>query len=168
MKKALSILLSVLIIFSVSCIAFAEDVTVADPPITINFYVDGVLKQTIKVSEGDKATPSYVVEAIGNPEKEADETATYTFDGWVPCDENGAAVESDIKYYSGTFPAHSLKDGETTSVYNYCATFVAEEIDNENVTLWKFIESIFARINSIFEYFAKIFEGIIDFEEDNR
>ncbi len=165
MKKALSILLSVLIIFSVASFAFAEDATVTEPPITINFYVDGILKQTIKVSEGDKATASYVVTAIGNPESEAaNESATYTFDGWVPCDENGNKVESDVKYYSGTFPAHYLKEGETESVYNYCATFVVEEKDTENITFWQLIQSIFARMNSIFEYFAKIFEGIIDFD----
>ena len=38
-----------------------------------------------------------------------------------------------------------------------------KETIKESQTFWSFVQSVFARINAIFEYFAEVFKGIFNF-----
>ncbi len=156
MKKALSVILSVLVIFSV----FSMATVAADDLVTVKFVVDtdGDGEYDVVVKELQTAPGVNFVDRIvkggdmevGVPTKPDKDGIRYTFRYWL--DANGEKV------FTANIPA--AKEGETEVIY--IADFAEEEI-KENQSLWAFIESIFARINMIFEYFAKVFEGIFEF-----
>lgn len=142
MKKALSVLLSVLVIFSmVGVMAFA-----AEPPITVNFVDhDGKVLKTINVMPGAEIN-KYVPE---NPERPDTDTTDYTFAGWL--DENGNLL------HKSTIPvAPQLAEGETAKTVVYTASYTEKDTTGYQ-SFWNFIESIFERINMLFQYFAEIF-----------
>lgn len=142
MKKALAVLLSVLVIFSsFAVMAFAQEGET--DLVTVNFVVDGKTIKTVQVVPGEILTP-YVPE---NPALDATETTEYVFKGWADADGN--------IYQQSTFPT---PDGSVAEI-TYTASF-SEESVKENETLLSFIASIFERINMIFEYIAKVFEGL--------
>lgn len=148
MKKALALLLSVLMIFSmVGVMAYAEDTTDPAEPteeelVTVIFKDGDVILKTIKVKPGIIIT-AYAPE---NPEKPDTETTRYTFKGWQ------SSVDGEIYYRS------TLCTPQDASVKEIVYTAVYSEKDiSGRQTLWEFIGSIFTRINMIFEYFAKIF-----------
>ncbi len=150
MKKALAILLSVLVLFSMcSVMAFAGT---ADPtPITIKF-VDGdkVIKE-IAVKNGEILTP-YAPE---NPEKPDTETTRYTFAGWQAQDTTGEILDETL-YQKSTLPSPYLAEDEAAKTIIYKAVYTEKDIEG-NQTFWSFIASIFERFNLLFEYFAEIF-----------
>ncbi len=137
MKKALALILSLLVAFSMLTVAaFAEGDLV-----TIKFVdSDGKGIKTVQVAPGTLMTP-YVPE---NPEKADTETTRYTFIGWK------SSVDTDEEPYSKNTVPNARVD------VTYTATYSEKDI-SQNQTLWNFIESIFARINLIFQYFAEIF-----------
>jgi len=142
MKKAFSVLLSVLVIFSmVGVMAFA-----AEPPITVNFVdYDGKVLKTINVLPGAQIN-EYVP---ANPERADTDTTDYTFAGWK--DENGNLL------HKSTIPvAPQLAEGEATKTVTYTASYTEKDTTGYQ-TFWNFIESIFERINMLFQYFAEIF-----------
>ena len=69
----------------------------------------------------------------------------YIFKGWAAME----GEENDL-YQKNTIP--NAVDGTI-----YYAVYSSKEV-NESQSFWEFIESIFARINLIFEYFARIFD----------
>lgn len=138
MKKALSVVLSMLVIFSmVSIMAFA-----AEPPITVKFVdYDGTVIQEVKVVEGTILTEY----APANPVRPDVEGETeYTFKGWRGEDGN--------LYYQSTLPT---PDGSDLEVI-YTAEYSEKDVSGYQ-SFWNFIESIFERINKLFEYFAEVF-----------
>lgn len=141
MKKALSLLLAVLMIFSCMSVAvFAED-TEPQPSVyyTIKFVDwDGTqLGETLIVCKGD------VVPAPANPTRTSDnKKVEYIFKGWSA--DGGQTI-----YHAGTIPV-ATEDVTYTAVY-------AENNKSDNLTFWELVRSIFERINKIFEYFAEIF-----------
>lgn len=141
MKKALSIVLSLLVIFSVfSCVAFAA----SDATVTVQFVSDGKVLKTDSLHAGD------AIIAPANPSKAATETTEYTFVGWTE-DENGEG-----KVYQASnlgLVSDDLADG---TVITYYAKFAEGEVVVRQ-TFWNFIESLFERINLLFEYFAAVF-----------
>lgn len=141
MKKALSVLLSVLVVLSMfSVMAFAEG---TEPPITVKFVDDDgttVIKE-IKVEAG-ASLPQYAPENPVKPDIEGE--TEYTFKGWV--------AEDGITYYANTLPT---PDGSDLEVI-FTASYSAKDVSGYQ-SFWKFIESIFERINKIFEYFAIVF-----------
>ena len=147
MKKALSVILSVLVIFSMlgMVAGAAEDL------VTVTFMVDGVVYREIKTAPGLNFVNRVVAGGdaeLGVPEKASTETTRYIFECWRN-DANG----------------HETQTGNIPAAYEdtvYEAVFVKEDIV-ENQTFWAFVQSIFARINMIFEYFAKVFEGVFTF-----
>lgn len=142
MKKALAVLLSVLVIFSsFAVMTFAQEGET--DLITVKFVVDGNTVKTVQVKSGEILTP-YVPE---NPVKEDTDTAEYTFKGWK--DEAGNL------WQQSTLPTPDGSDNEVI----FTAEFMEETIV-ENETFFSFIASIFERINMLFEYFAKIFEDV--------
>ncbi len=143
MKKALSVVLSVLVIFSMlGVMAFAAD----EPPITVKFVdYDGSIIKEIKVTPGTILTP-YVPEA---PERADTEDTDYSFIGWK--------AEDGKTYHASTFPTPTLAEGETTKEIIYTADY-SEKDTTGYQSFFKFLESIFERINLIFEYFARWFD----------
>lgn len=140
MKKALSIVLSLLVIFSMfSCVAFAADATV-----TVQFVSDGKVLKTDILHGGD------AIIAPENPAKAATKTTEYTFIGWTE-DENGEGKVYQASNF-GLVPS-DLADG---TVITYYAQYAEGEVVVRQ-TFWNFIESIFERINLLFEYFAAVF-----------
>ena len=90
MKKALAVLLSVLVAFSMfTVMTFAAGSTAEPTPITIKFVVDDTTVREIAVKDGEILTP-YAPE---NPAKESTDTTKYTFAGWQAQDANGNVLD---------------------------------------------------------------------------
>lgn len=142
MKKALSVILSVLVIFSmVGVMAFAAE----DPAITVQFKDwDGKIIKEVMVDPGTILT-SYVP---ASPERADTDDTDYTFAGWKG--------EDGKLYHTSTFPTPALAEGETTKTIVYTAEYTEKDTTGYQ-SFWNFIESIFERINMLFEYFAEIF-----------
>ncbi len=149
MKKALSVLLSLLVIFTMFGMVAAAEGEQTDL-VSITFKVDGEVYYYIEALPG-----ANIVERLQQgehklevPVKDLGDGNVYTFKYW----ENEA--NGDIRYTGNIPPATE------DTVYN--AVFHVEE-KVENQTFWAFVQTIFERINLIFEYFAKVFEGVFDF-----
>lgn len=144
MKKALSLLLSVLMIFSCMTVAvFAEDTPAQPTYYTIRFVdwdwdgSDTTVIQSTPVAAGE------VVTAPANPTRTSDDkNVEYVFKGW-------SADGGNTIYHAGTIPL-ATEDVTYTAIY-------AESKKSDNLTFWQLVRSIFERINKIFEYFAEIF-----------
>lgn len=138
MKKTLAMLLAVLVALSMfSVAAFA-----ADDLVKITFLADDgttVIREfettAGKVFTG--AVPEDPAEPV-NPE----DGYRYTFKGWQ------SSVDEKI-YYKGTM-------NPVSQDVTYTAVFSKEEV-KPTQSLLNFFESIFERINAIFQYFAEIF-----------
>lgn len=142
MKKALSLALALLMTFSMfGVMAFAAEDTA---PIHVIFVVDGKTVKDIYVQDNTILTP-YAPE---NPEKADTDTTRYTFKGWK-------SASDDNYYYQNTLPVATLDGAETREIV-YTAVFSEEDISGRQ-SLWNLIESIFERINLLFEYFATVF-----------
>ena len=138
MKKIIAVLLSVLMLFSVTSIAcFAEE----EEPMTYHTITfvdhDGTVLGTRKIVDGG------VVDAPANPSRENTKEVEYTFKGW-------SSDEGKTVYAPKTLPI-ATADVTYTAIY-------AEEKIGDTFTFWNFVESVFARINMIFQYFYEIFD----------
>lgn len=152
MKKALAVLLSVLVAFSMfTVMTFAAGSTADPTPITVKFVVDGGVVREIAVKNGEILTP-YAPE---NPAKDNTETVKYTFQGWQAMDENGNILDENL-YQKSTLPAPYLAEGEAEKTIVYEAVFAEKNIEG-NQTLLSFFASIFERFNMLFRYFAEVF-----------
>ena len=161
MKKALSVILSVLVIFSMFGVAAAaaDD----DGLVTVKFVIreegkeDVVLRQ-LQVAPGLNFVDRIVAGGdaeVGVPTKESTDTTEYIFKGWL--DKNNERV------FTANIPAVSQADYDKgVREVVYVADFAEQDI-KENQSFWAFVQSIFERINMIFEYFAKVFEGVLAF-----
>ncbi len=139
MKKTLSVILSLLVVFSMcSVMAFA-----ADDLVTVTFMNGDQVVKTVEAVPGTMLTPYAPV----NPTKDATDTTEYTFKGWTT-DET--ATENSVIYTKDQLP--DVGDADVV----YYAAYAEKEIVVVQ-TFWNFIESIFERINLIFEYFASVF-----------
>lgn len=144
MKKTLALVLTLLVAFSMfSVAASAVNVEVV--------FVNGgeIIKKVTVDSDNsfDAALFPEIAEKYETDEKQEDgttKTYRYTFKGWKD------AKTGEI-FYPGTFDV----DGSVTNV-TLEAQYVKEDISGRQ-SFWNLIESIFARINLIFEYFATIF-----------
>ncbi len=136
MKKLISVILAVLMLFStVSVVAFAEGE--GDKFYTIRFVdYDGSEIKTMTAQEGA------IIPAPENPTREATEKCEYTFKGWSA--DGGQTI-----YYQTTIPI-ATEDVIYMAVYS-------ENEKVEVLTFWAFVSSIFERINQIFEYFHDLF-----------
>lgn len=168
MKKVLSVFLAALML--VSCfgmMAFAEDY-IKDPAIVTFKYYSGefdkngnpVLAEPEFLFENNSVITSdqmntwlrdmpkqvvyeYEVEEYGSKRTE---TVTYTFDYFTIEGHD----EGERYKFEGTGET-TMADG-TVFVANY-----TKKDTGDTVTFWEFVQSIFARINLIFEYFSEIF-----------
>lgn len=144
MKKTLALILAVLVAFSM--FAFA---TSAADLVNVKFMNDGEIYYQVDVPKGQSVTPF----APENPTKGSlvDENGNvvteYIFKGWAKNED-----ENETFYQKNTLP-NAAEDVIYYAVYS-------EKVIEENQTFWSFIQSIFARINLIFEYFSRIFDFI--------
>ena len=147
MKKALSVVLAMLMVFSmVGVMAFAEGEEVSpDYARYVFLNDDGKVIKTFDVKIGENVTITQ--EIPEEPLKAETPEARYIFKHWV--DENGTI------YHRSTIKAPTENDGGKT--FTYTAVYSVEDISVRQ-SLWNLIESIFERINRLFEYFATIFE----------
>lgn len=137
MKKALSVVLAMLVLFSMTAVmASAEDL------VSVKFYNDEAVVFDAQCTPGEKLAEF----EIKNPSKAATETTEYTFKGWR------CSLDGEL-YYANTLPVVPEDATEIIFTAEY-----SEKNITERQTFWNLIESIFARINLIFQYFATIFE----------
>lgn len=125
-----------------SVLAFAEgeeEVTTY----TVTFLNDD--GTTIEVRTG--LASGAKIKAPEDPTKEADENYTYIFKYWAVY-KDGVLDESQ-HYYPSAIP-------KVTEDATYMAVYSAQEV-KEILTFWELVQSFFARLNALFEYFAKIF-----------
>ncbi|MGN1419251.1 MAG: InlB B-repeat-containing protein [Acutalibacteraceae bacterium] len=136
MKKALSLFLAVLMLFSISAVTFAS-AEGEEKFYSITFVdYDGTELAALTVAE------SGIVKAPENPTRASTETVNYVFKGWSS--DGGQTI-----YHASTIPL-------ATSDVTYTAIYGEQKVE-KTTTFWNFIQSIFARINAVFEYFARIF-----------
>lgn len=149
MKKTLSLLLAVLMIFSVCSVtlASAEEETVKY--VTVRFYNWDMTEYVdeVKVIEAGTKFAGPVDAPVRATEEKDGLEYVYTFKGWAKL-VNGTADESKL-YYSQTFDY-------VTEDTQYIAVYSVEEREPA-MTFWNLIEMIFSKFNMIFEYFFKIF-----------
>lgn len=157
MKKALALVLSLLVAFSmfaVAASAASEEVLPTAEKVTIVFKdADKVIK-VIVVEPGTGIVPDLVPELEKEFMTEYVDSETgktikekHTFKGWK------SSVDGGIHYDSG-IPTPTVEQ-ENTIIY-YTAEYMVEDY-SERQSFWNLIESIFERLNLIFEYFATVF-----------
>ncbi len=159
MKKALSLVLALLValsMFSIASFAAEEGDTVE-----VKFVyqtpgvgegnsnpetVDPIEFNTVIIENGG-ALPTGVVPDVPDQFEGMIDGKTYrfTFKGWR-CDAN------DKLYYDGTINFAEIDADKVT----FTAEYSTEDISSRQ-SFWNLIESIFERINKIFEYFAVVF-----------
>ena len=151
MKKALSVILSLLVIFSMFGTVAAAEGEQAEL-VSVTFYVDGEQYYYIECLPGTNIVERLQTgdNKLETPIKDLGDGYVYTFKYWST-NEDGSG---DVRYTGNIPPVY-----ENTVYY---AQFHVEE-KTENQTFWAFVKTIFERINLIFEYFAKVFEGVFDF-----
>ena len=138
MTKTLALLLAVLVALSMFSVAtFA-----ADGLVKITFLADDgtTVKQVLEVPAGAIFTPDVPENPTAPVSPE--EGYKYTFAGWK------SSLDGEI-YHKGTM-------GPVSEDVTYTAVFTSEKV-KETQSFFKFLESIFERINLIFQYFAEIF-----------
>lgn len=142
MKKTLALILAVLVAFSM--FAFATCAADGDL-VNVKFMNDGAVYHEVDLPSGTALTPFVPADPTKAPDLDEDGKVVteYIFKGW-------AISEDSEPYFKNTIPA-------PTEDAVYYAIYSSKEI-KESQTFWEFIESIFARINIIFEYFARIFD----------
>ncbi len=161
MKKALSIVLSMLVILSMfGMVAAAADY--APGIVTVKFMNGEAVHKELKVMPGKSFVDRLQEgeEALGVPVKTDPEgKIRYTFECWENLETGERRVTAGIP----AVPEEFNEDGTPVEnrVVTYVAVFAEEDI-SENQTFWAFVQTIFERINKIFEYFAKVFEGIFE------
>ncbi len=146
MKKALSLVLALLVAFSMFAVVVAAEGEAADDlsnTVKVTFVIseDPRVEEVVYVKRGEPLT-QYTPE---NPVKQDTDTTRYTFKGWM------SEADGQI-YYKSTIPTPD----EDTYQITYVAVFSEEDISTRQ-SFWNLVESIFERINMIFEYFAIIF-----------
>ena len=138
MKKTLALILTVLVTFSMFTFAtFAEDAE-AKSTVTVTFVNNDATYAVVDVIPGTPMT----AHVPADPTKAAGDGVEYIFKGW-------STEGSDEIYYRNTIPAPSAD-------ITYVAVYSEKEV-GETQSFWNFIQSIFARINLLFQYFAEIF-----------
>lgn len=170
MKKTLSVILAVILMFStLGVMAFAEETT-EKAMVTVKFYWDaadigGEPKNSVQIAAGENLVEHFSLYECSpeTPVKDSTKTTKYTFDGWeeYKLGADGSWIATGKQYYTGTLPRIPADAADGSEIV-YVATFYEEEI-KENVSFWALIASIFERFNFIFEYIAKIYEGVIEF-----
>ena len=144
MKKALAVLLSIIAVFSMfGIVACAEEED--NKAIVVVMFCD----EDGKVITANSYAPGLTVTFPEDPSKQATETEEYIFKGW--------RCSADDELYYKNKPYAISANATANDIITFTAEFSKQEI-KVTQTFWNFVESVFARLNLIFQYFAKIFE----------
>ena len=169
MKKVLSVFLAALMLFSCfSVMAFAEETEKKTVTITFKYLVP---------NEDATGTEERVVEIEKEIENDLGAVLTseqmdyyldamprefsYSYDADDFPTRKESRTYKFMRFASEADPSYKITfAGSGSQVFEKDIVFVAEyDIDDtgEYTTFWEFVQSIFARINVIFEYFSQIF-----------
>lgn len=170
MKKVLSVFLAALMLFSCfGVMAYAEEsqtVTITFKYKIPNATATGVEDCVVTEEVPYESTKGAVITAglmdhILNDLNKMPKEFSYTYDADDFPTRKETKTYKFMNFVSESDPTYKLDfRGSGTDVFTEDVTFVAEyEIEDtgEYTTFWEFIQSIFARINIIFEYFSQIF-----------
>ena len=173
MKKVLSVFLAALMLFTCfGVMAYAADGDENKVPIEVTFsYLVYTYDSYGDPNGVDDCTETWQAEKnaditsgqLNSWLKEMPKELSYQYD----VEEYGSSIKETVTY---TFKYFTMEGDETGYKYTFEGidkevlsadrVFVAhydKEDTIDNVTFWEFVQSIFARINRIFEYFAAIF-----------
>lgn len=142
MKKVISVLLAVLMIFSVfgATVAFAEDELKETYTIIFVDFDGTELAKFENVTKGDKViAPAY-------PVRENTPDMKYVFKGWKKGDDE------TVLYHQNTIPEASGSE----EVITYTAVYSEQPVE-ETLTFFGLIAYIFSQFNRIFETIASWF-----------
>ncbi len=144
MKKILSLVMAVVMLFSLSAIAFAAD----EKPVTVHFVIDNEVVKTITVDYGEdynSQAPDIRREISGG--------IKYEFGGW----------ECDHKYYSGTIYESLPVIDEDVPVYEltFTATYVETEYDGEEIVKDIIGDDATMNLKALWDEFVKFIQTII-------
>lgn len=149
MKKALSVFLAVLMIFSVfgATVAFAAEEEEKTYYTVTFIYIQGnneEITEIRRVAEGETViAPNYPVRSDSSKVR-------YTFKGWQ--------AEGDPKlYHQNTIPP-------VTADVTYVAVYSEQPINEETLSFLSVITYIFSQFNRIFEKLAEYFSDIFGVE----
>ncbi len=173
MKKVLSVFLAALMLFSCfGVMTYAEDGgEIKDPAIITFKYLVNTYDENGEPNGVTEIAKEFQIEnnsvltsdQMNTFLKEMSKQVSYKY----TVEEYGASRQETVTYTFDYFTIEGHDEGER---YNFEGTgetriadgavFVANYVEKDtgdNVTFWEFVQSVFARINLIFEYFAAIF-----------
>lgn len=144
MKKVLSLVLAMVMLFTLGTVAFAEE----EKPITVNFVINGELVKSIQVDyeEDYNSQAPDVRREISNGIK-------YEFGGW----------ETNNYYYTGTIYEKLPVIEEGTPIYEitFVATYTETEYDGEEIIEDILGDNTVAGFKSIWEGFLQFLQQVI-------
>jgi len=173
MKKVLSVFLAALMLFTCfGVMAYAEDGGEIKEPGIITFkYLVNTYDENGEPNGVEEIAPTYQIE--NNSVLTSDQMNTFLRD--MPkqvsyqytVTEYGSSRKETVTYTFDYFTIEGHDEGERYKFEGTGETLIADgtvfvanyvkKDTGDNVTFWEFVQSIFARINLIFEYFAAIF-----------
>ncbi|MBQ7296049.1 MAG: hypothetical protein IJW86_07635 [Clostridia bacterium] len=144
MKKVLSLMLALAMLFTMGTVAFAAD----EKPITINFVIEGELVKSIQVDYGE----DYNSQAP-DIRREISNGIKYEFGGW----------ETTNKYYGGTIYEKLPVIEEGTPVYEitFTATYTETEYDGEEIASDILGDNTVAGFKTIWASFVEFLQQVL-------
>lgn len=145
MKKVLSLVLALAILFTMGTLAFAAD---EEKPITVNFVIEGEVVKSIQVDYGE----DYNSQAP-DIRREISNGIKYEFGGW----------ETNDYYYGGTIYETLPVIEEGTPIYEitFKATYTETEYDGEEIFEDIVGDNAAAGLKSIWEGFLAFIQQVI-------
>lgn len=145
MKKVLSLVLALAMLFTMGTLAFAAD---EEKPITVNFVIEGEVVKSIQVDYGE----DYNSQAP-DIRREISNGIKYEFGGW----------ETNDYYYGGTIYETLPVIEEGTPIYEitFKATYTETEYDGEEIFEDIVGDSAAAGLKSIWEGFLAFIQQVI-------
>lgn len=144
MKKVLSLVLALVMLFTLGTVAFAEE----EKPITVNFVIGGELVKTIQVDydEDYNSQAPDIRREISNGIK-------YEFGGW----------ETNNYYYTGTIyeTLPVIEDGTPIYEITFVATYTETEYDGEEILEDIIGDNAMTSVKTIWASFIEFLQKVI-------
>lgn len=144
MKKVLSLVLALAMLFALTAVAFAAD----KKPVTVHFVIEGEVVKTIQVDYGE----DYNSQAP-DIRREISNGIKYEFGGW----------ETDHKYYGGTIYETLPVIDEDVPVHEitFTATYTETEYDGEEILGDIVGDEAVTGLKSIWDEFVKFLQQVL-------
>lgn len=158
MKKTLAIVLSLLVAFSMLTVMASATDGLVKVDFTYVTEKEATVVKTVEVAPGTSlASADFIPDIptqfmrVVTDENGEEKEYKYTFKGWrLAEDEDAVNV-----YYNSSLP--TATEADLANGICFVAVYSIEDY-SERQSFWNFIESLFERINILFEYFATIFK----------